>query len=94
MIIYLVYEKWYADFENGEEDEIHIDAAYKNRRKAIRKAKNLLKKAKDNQLYIDEEMKNIKNPFKTYDCVDFYEKKTDQEYRVSSIVIQETKLIA
>ena len=94
MIIYLVYEKNYADFENGEDDEVYIDSAYKSKKKAIRKAKVLLKKAKNNKLYVDEDIENKRNPFKANNCVDFYEQETDQEYRVSSIIIEETKLIA
>ena len=94
MKIYLVYEKNYADFENGEDDEIYINSAYKSKRKAIRKAKSLLKEAKENDLYVDETIQNKKNPFKNFNCVDFYDKEKDQEYKVSSIIIEETKLIA
>ena len=94
MKIYLVYEKEYADFENGEEDEVYIDSAYKTKRRAIRKAKELLKKAKDRNLYVDEILTNKRNPFRTNNWVDFYKEKEDQEYRVSSIIIEETKLVA
>lgn len=94
MIIYLVYEKSYADFENGEDDEVYINSAYKSKRKAIRKAKVLLKDAKKRKLYVDEDITNKKNPFKNNNWVDFYKQETDQEYRVSSIIIEETKLIA
>ncbi len=54
MIIYLVYEKNYADFENGEDDMVYINSAYKIKKKSIRKAKALLKEAKNNKLYVDE----------------------------------------
>ena len=94
MIIYLVYEKDYADFENGEDDVVYINSAYKSKKKAIRKAKSLLKKAKNNKLYVDECISNKRNPFKTNNCVDFYKQEKDQEFRVSSIIIEETKLIA
>ena len=94
MIIYLVYEKNYVNCDKCKDDKIYINAAYKNRKKAIRKAKILLKKAKDNNLYVDKKIKNKRNPFKTNNCVDFYKKETEQEYKVSSIIIEETKLIA
>ena len=42
MIIYVVYEQFYADFENGEDDCVFIECGYKNRRKAIKKAKELM----------------------------------------------------
>ena len=94
MIIYLVYEIDYADFENGKDDMVYINFAYKSKKKAIKKAKSLLKKAKNNKLYVDECIANKKNPFKTNNCVDFYKQETDQEFRVNSIIIEETKLIA
>lgn len=94
MKIYLVYEKEYADFENGLDDEVYIEAAYKSKRRAIRKAKELLRKAKDKNLYVDEIITNKRNPFKINNCVDFYKEKEEQEYRVSSIIIEETKLVA
>lgn len=94
MKIYLVYEKEYADYENGEDDIVYISSAYKSKRKAIRKAKELLKEAKNRDLYVDEIINNKRNPFKTNDCVDFYKEKQDQENRVSSIIIEETKLVA
>ncbi len=94
MKIYLVYEKEYADFEDGEDDIVFISSAYKSKRKAIRKAKELLKQAKDRNLYVDEIIKNKRNPFKTNDWVDFYKEEEDQENRISSIIIEETKLVA
>lgn len=94
MKIYLVYEREYADFENGEDDEVYIDSAYKTKRRAIKKAKELLKKAKNKNLYVDEYIINKRNPFKTNNWVDFYNQETNQEYRVSSIIIEETKLVA
>lgn len=94
MIIYLVYEKDYADFENGEDDNVWINSAYKSRRKAIKKAKLLLQNAKKRKLYVDEDIQNKRNPFKNNNWVDFYKQETNQEYRVSSIIIEETKLVA
>lgn len=94
MIIYLVYQKFYADFENGEDDAVFIENGYKNRRKAVKKAKEMLNKAKSSYLYIDEDIRNKRNPFKNNNWVDLYKKETEQEERVSSIIIEETKLIA
>ena len=94
MIIYIVYEKFYADFENGEDDAVFIECGYKNKGKATRKAKELMEQAKANHFYIDENIKNKRNPFKKNKLVDFYKEKNDQEKKVSSIVIEEIKLIA
>ena len=94
MIIYLVYERDYADFERGFDDEVWINSAYKSKRKAIRKAKALLRDASKRNLYVDEDIPNKKNPFKNNNWVDFYKQETDQECRVSSIIIEETKLVA
>ena len=94
MVISVVYKKDYADFENGEDDEISISSAYKNRRKAVKRAKDLLNEFKQKNLYLDEEIKNKRNPFKNNNCVDFYKQRTNQEYRTNSIIIEETKLIA
>lgn len=93
MIIYVIYQKFYADFENGEDDAVFIECGYKNRRKAIRKAKELLNNAKSN-FYIDNDIKSKKNPFKTTNCVDLYKEEKDQENKVSSIVMEEIKLVA
>lgn len=93
MVIYLVYQQFYADFENGEDDVVFIEKAYKNKRKAIRKAKELVNLTKKD-FYIDEELKDKKNPFKNNNCVDFYKEERNQESRTSSIVLEETKLIA
>ena len=93
MIIYVIYQKFYADFENGEDDAVFIECGYKNRRKAIRKAKELLNKAKSN-FYIDNDIKNKKNPFKNTNCVDLYKEEEEQENRVSSIVMEKIKLVA
>ena len=38
MVIYIVYQKFYADFENGEDDALFIECGYKNKRKAVKKA--------------------------------------------------------
>ena len=93
MVIYLVYQQFYADFENGEDDVVFIEKAYKNKRKAIRKAKELVNLTKKD-FYIGEELKDKKNPFKNNNCVDFYKEERNQESRTSSIVLEETKLIA
>lgn len=94
MKIYLVYEQFYADWENGEDDEVFIENAYKNKRKAVKKAKELLNKAKSDSYFIAENQKHRKNPFKTNNCVDLYREESDQETKVRSIVIEETKLVA
>ena len=39
MVIYIVYQKFYADFENGEDDALFIECGYKNKRKAVKKSK-------------------------------------------------------
>lgn len=95
MKIYLVYEKDYADFRYTLDDAVYINNAYKNKRKAIKKAKELLKNAKDRNLYIDEDIQNKKNPFKKHNWVDLYEEENNKDSRVvSSIIIEETKLVA
>lgn len=94
MKIYLVYEQFHADWSNGEDDEVFIENAYKNKRKAVKKAKELLNKAKADSYFIDESHKNRKNPFKNNNCVDLYREESDQETKVRSIVIEETKLVA
>lgn len=92
MIIYIVYQKFYADFENGEDDIVYIDCAYKSRRRAIKEAKAEINKEKN--LYIDKNIKNKKNPFKHNRCVDFYKEEYEQKKKVSSIIMEEVKLIA
>ena len=94
MVIYVVYEKFYSDFENGEDDDIYIQCSFKNKRKAIKMAKALMNNAKSNNLYLDETIINKKNPFKKNNVVDFYKEKKDQEQKVSSIGIEATKLVA
>ena len=94
MKIYLIYEKFYADYENGEDDAVFIECAYTNKRKAIKKTKELVKQKKAYQLYIDEQIKNKKNPFKNNNFVDFYSDKVNQEKKVSSIIMEEIKLVA
>lgn len=94
MIIYIVYQKYYADFENGEDDAIYIENGYKNKGKAVKKAKELVNIAKSNHLYVDEDIKNKRNPFKNNNWVDLYKQETDQEERVSSVVMEEIKLVA
>lgn len=94
MIIYVVYEKFYSDFENGEDDKVYIECGCKNKKKAIKKAKALMNVAKQNHLYIDENIINKRNPFKKNNLVDFYKEENDQEQKVSSIVIESTKLVA
>jgi len=51
-------------------------------------------KAKQNHLFIDENIINKRNPFKRNNLVDFYKEEIDQEQKVSSIVIESTKLVA
>lgn len=94
MVIYIVYEKFYSDFENGEDDAVFIECSYKNRRKAVKKARELMNDAISNYLYVDENIVNKRNPFKKNNLVDFYKEKTDQEQKVSSIVIETTKLVS
>lgn len=94
MNIYIVYKKEYADFENGEPDDVYIYDAYKSKKRAIRKAKALMNEMKSNKLYIDEDIRNTKNPFKRNNWVDFYKESEDQSEIVSSIILEEKKLIA
>lgn len=93
MIIYIVYQKYYADFENGEDDQVYIECGYKNKRKAIKKAKELVNKAKS-YLYIDNSIRNKRNPFKNTNCVDLYKEKEEQEQKVGSVILEEIKLVA
>ena len=94
MKIYLVYEQFHADWSHCEDDEVFIENAYKNKRKAVKKAKELLNKAKADSYYIDESQKHRKNPFKNNNCVELYKEETDQEAKARSIVIEEIKLVA
>lgn len=94
MIIYLVYEMNYADFETGADDNISFCGAYKNKKKAMKKAKELMKNAQKDNLHLDNYISNKKNPFKRNNWVDFYNDNECQEYRVTSIIMEETKLIA
>lgn len=94
MVIYVVCEMNYADFETGLDDNISFYGAYKNKRKAMKKAKELMKNAQKDDLYIDNYISNKRNPFKNNNCVDFYHDDECQDYRVSSIIMEETKLIA
>lgn len=94
MVIYIVYQKYYSDFETGSDDAVYIECGYKNKRKAIKKAKELVNQAKSNNLYIDECIRNKKNPFKNNNWIDLYKEQEEQEERVSSIVMEEIKLIA
>lgn len=94
MKIYLVYKQKYADFENGEDDEVLIEGAFKSKKKALKVAKSLANQAKNNNLYIDEDIVNKRNPFKHNDWVDFYRESEDQTFRVSSIVLEELKLVS
>ena len=94
MVIYLVYKKDYADFKYKLDDAVYINSAFKSKRRAIKKAKELLKDAKDRNLYVDEDITNKKNPFKNNNWVDLYEKEKQQEFRVSRIIIEDIKLVA
>ena len=94
MVIYIVYQKFYSDFENGEDDALFIECGYKNKRKAVKKAKELMNQAKSSHLYIDEDIRNKRNPFKNNNWVDLYKEETEQEERIGSIVMEEIKLIA
>lgn len=94
MIIYLLYEKFYADYENGEDDEVIINGAFKNKRKAIKKGMKLVNDSKKYDFYLDEDIKNKRNPFKNNNWVDFYKEETEQEEKVKSIILEEIKLVA
>lgn len=94
MNIYVIYEKNYADFKTGLDDNISFLGAYKNRRKAMRKAKELIKNAKADNLYIDNQIDNKRNPFKKNNSVDFYYDNEEQDYVITTIGMEETKLIA
>lgn len=93
MVIYLVYQQFYADYENGEDDAVFIEKAYKTRKKAVKKAKELVKEAKK-ESFIDNDFKEVRNPFKNSNLVDFYKEKENQEFRTSTIVLEEIKLVA
>ena len=53
-----------------------------------------MNQAKSHHLYIDEDIRNKRNPFKNNNRVDFYKEENEQEDRVSSIIMEEIKLIA
>lgn len=94
MVIYIVYEMNYADFETGIDDSVSFCGAYKSKKKAIRKAKQLVKNAQKDNLFMDNYIENKRNPFKRNNWVDFYHDNSYQDNRVTSIVMEETKLIA
>lgn len=94
MIIYLVYEMNYADYKTGADDNISFCGAYRNKKKAMKKAKELMKNAQKDNLYVDNYISNKRNPFKRNTWVDFYHDDECQDYRVSSIIMERTKLIA
>lgn len=94
MVIYVVYTKYYSEVKNGDNDAVFLECAYKSRRKAIRKAKALMNNEKSNHLYMDEIIKNKRNPFNKNNEVDFYKEKENQETKVSSVIYEELKLVA
>ena len=94
MNIYVIYEKNYVDFKTGMNDNISFLGAYKNRRKAVRKAKEVVRNVKADNLFIDNQIKNKQNPFKKNNSVDFYHDREVQDYVVTTIGLEETKLIA
>jgi len=94
MIIYVVCEMNYADFETGLDDNVSFCKAYKSKKRAIKKAKELMRQAQKEDLHVDREISNKKNPFKKNNCVDFYHDNECQDYKVSSIIMEETKLVA
>ena len=94
MKIYVVYEKNYVDFKTGMDDTLLFCGAYKSRKKAMRKAKALIKAAKADDLFMDKQIVNKRNPFKNCSYVDFYHDARDQDYVVTTIGMEETKLIA
>lgn len=53
-----------------------------------------MNQAKSSHLYIDEDIRNKRNPFKNNNWVDLYKEETEQEERIGSIVMEEIKLIA
>lgn len=94
MVVYVVYEMNYADFETGLDDSISFCGVYKNKRKAIKKAKELMRSAQKDNLFIDNYISGRRNPFKNNNWVDLYKEETEQEERIGSIVMEEIKLIA
>lgn len=92
MKIYIVYEKFYTDWDNGEDAEFLIESAYKNKRRAVKKANTLVKESKQYDFYVDKKLSKKKNLFKNNNCVDLY--KDEQEEKIKSIVIEEIKLVA
>lgn len=94
MNIYVIYERNYANLKTDLDDNISFLGTYKNKRKAIRKAKELVRNAKADNLYIDNQIDNQRNPFKKNSSVDFYYDKEYQDCVVTTIGMEETKLIA
>ena len=47
MKIYVVYERICTDWNNGEDGEVFMEYAYKNKRKAIKQANKLLNESKE-----------------------------------------------
>lgn len=92
MKIYVIYQRYYADFEKGEDDAVYICAAYKNKRKATKKGIALVREEKRNHC-IDNNINN-RNPFRKNNRVDFYTSKEEQTDKVTSIFIEEVKLVA
>lgn len=92
MKIYVVYEKFCADLNNGEDAKFLIESAYRNKRRAVKKANALVKESKQYDFYVDKKLSKKKNIFKNNNCVDLY--KDEQEEKIKSIGIEEIKLVA
>lgn len=92
MKIYVIYKRFYADYESCEDGEVFMHGAYKNKRKATKKGIALANYEKRYHC-IDKNIKNKRNPFKNNKRVEFY-KDEEQEEKVMSIVIEEMKLVA
>ena len=60
----------------------------------IKKAKELVNQARSSHLYLDECISNKRNPFKNNNWVDLYKEQEEQENKVSSVIMEEIKLIA
>ena len=92
MKVYLVYEKYFADWSNGKKDNVLIECAFKKKRRAVKKAKELIRNEAKN-FYFDVKIQKKRNPFKRRKEVKFYKNK-DKEKLSGSVVLEEIKLVA
>lgn len=77
-IFYIVYEFDYGDISKGIEPRVTHFGGFNTREKAVVQANELLNEGLE-KYFIESNLANIENPFKDYDEVHLFEKKTEEE---------------